>query len=176
MNAESGRGCLHVYTGDGKGKTTAALGLAVRAAGAGMRVYIGQFLKAGWCSEHRALARFRGLITVRRFGTPGFVRGHPTSAQRSGARRGLEQAARALRSGRYDLVVLDEANVAVRLGLLSPAGLLKALRGRAAHVEAVVTGRDACRELLRGADLVTEMREIKHYFHGGVRARRGIDC
>jgi cob(I)alamin adenosyltransferase len=169
------RGYLQVYTGDGKGKTTAALGLAVRAAGAGLRVYVGQFLKAARSSEHRALARFPDLVTVRRFGTPGFVRGHPTKAQLLSARRGLEQVGRVLRSGTYDLVVLDEASVAVRLGLFRAADLLRVLRARPAHVEAVVTGRGASEELLREADLVTEMREVKHYYRAGVRARRGIE-
>lgn len=169
------KGYVQVYTGNGKGKTTAALGLAVRASGAGKRVFFAQFLKGREYSELKALRLFKGRIIVRQFGAPAFVRGRPTAADIRMARAGLGFAARVLKSGRYELVVLDEANVAVHLGLFPIGSLLKAVEGRAPHVEVVLTGRKAHPRLLKKADLITEMREVRHYYNAGVNGRIGIE-
>ncbi len=169
-------GRVQVYTGDGKGKTTAALGLAVRAAGAGIRVLIIQFAKPSEASEHRALARFAELITVRQFGGASFIVGEPGPEDIAAAREGLELARQALASGDPPLVILDEANIAVHFGLFTIEELLAAIDARAPHVEVIVTGRRAHPTLVERADLVTEMREVKHYYDAGVRVRRGIEA
>ncbi len=168
------RGCLQVYTGDGKGKTTAAFGLALRAAGSGLRVFIAQLLKRGAFGELRALRRIP-RITVRQFGTGRFVRGTPRPAERRAARRGLDAARRALRSGRYHVVILDEANCAVTCGLLPLDALLALAADRPDAVELVITGRDAHRRLVQQADLVSDIRARKHPFAAGCPARRGIE-
>jgi cob(I)alamin adenosyltransferase len=162
-----------VYTGDGKGKTTAALGLTVRACGAGLRVFVGQFAKGRECSELAALQRLG--VTVRQFGRPQFIRGPPSPADLAAARSGLDEARAALAGGAFDLVILDEANVAVQCGLFSVNELIEVLVSRAAAVEAVVTGRGAHPKLVECADLVTEMREVKHYYRDGIQARKGIE-
>ena len=166
-------GRLQVYSGDGKGKTTAALGLALRAVGAGLRVFIAQFAKGRDCSELASLRRLG--IEVRPCGRPDFIRDQPTAADLDAARRGLEEARLALAGGQFDVVILDEANIAVHYGLFTVNELLAALAQRAASVEVVVTGRWAHPKLVEVADLVTEMREIKHYYHDGVPARKGIE-
>jgi cob(I)alamin adenosyltransferase len=168
-------GYLHVYTGDGKGKTTAAIGLSIRAAGAGMRVFFGQFVKGMEYSECTALRRFEDLITIRQYGRGCFLVREADPADASAAREGLADMASVLREGAHGLVVLDEACIAVRFGLFTGADLLDALQRRAPGVEAVVTGRSAPSELLDAADLVTEMREVKHYYARGVLARTGIE-
>lgn len=169
------KGYLQVYTGDGKGKTTAAMGLALRCAGAGGRVFLGQFVKGMHYAELDALARFADSITVRQFGRDCFIVREPEDEDIRLAREGLAECEQALRSGAYDLVVLDEASIAVHYRLFSTAELLAAIAARPPHVEVVVTGRRAPPELVARADLVTEMREIKHYYQGGVVAREGIE-
>ncbi len=166
---------IHVYTGDGKGKTTAALGLTLRAAGAGLRVYFAQFIKQGDYSEIRALAELGARVCVAQFGRGRFVRGAPEPADVAAAADGLRAVAAALASGRYDLVVLDEINVAVALGLVAEADLLDLLDARPPGVELVLTGRRASAAVLERAHLVTEMRAVKHYFEQGVGARIGIE-
>ena len=169
------KGYIQVYTGDGKGKTTAALGLALRASGAGLKVLIAQFVKKKRCSEHRALERLGGLVTCRQYGT-GFVmgqRGNETEVR--AAQKGMREVTQLVASGEYDVVILDEINVSVRKGLVSVGDLLKLLDERPAGVEMVLTGRDADRRIIRRADLVTEMKEIRHYMGKGVDARKGIE-
>ena len=168
-------GYVHVYTGNGKGKTTAALGLALRAAGAGMKVFIAQFAKARTCSEHKALERFSDLITIRLYGHGGFIGDQPTESDKAAARQGLEETRSALLSGAYQVVILDEANVATRLGLLPAEDLIALIAERPADVELVITGRGADASVLKAADLVTEMRAVKHYYERGVQARPGIE-
>ncbi len=169
------KGYIQVYTGDGKGKTTAALGLALRAAGAGMRVFIAQFVKGRVYSEDKILARMKGRITFRKYGRRRFIHGKPAPADVAAARRGLKEAEAALLSGRYSLVILDEASIAVRLRLFPASELLRLAAAKPSCVELVITGRYAPPELVRAADLVTEMREVKHYYREGVKARRGIE-
>ncbi len=170
-----GRGYVQVYTGDGKGKTTAAVGLAVRAVGAGLRVFFGQFIKAGDSSEIKFLAAACPRLTVRHFGRGRFLRGQPAAEDIALARQGLQTLLGALASGDYDLVVADEANGAVGAGLLAVEDLLSLVAARPAAVELVITGRNAPLALLERADLVTEMRCLKHYFSAGVAARPGIE-
>jgi cob(I)alamin adenosyltransferase len=168
-------GYLQVYTGNGKGKTTAALGLTLRAAGAGLRIWFAQFIKSGCYSEITALHHFADNVSVHQYGDGAFIPHHPTPLQIEQAQAGLSQTAAALRSGDYDLVILDEANAAVSVGLFSIHTLLQALTERHEATEAVVTGRDAHPQLLQLADLVTEMREVKHYYQRGCAARIGIE-
>ena len=169
------QGFVQVYTGDGKGKTTAALGLALRAAGAGLRVYFGQFIKNADYSEIKALARFADCITVRQFGRGCFLLTEPAPEDRAAARRALDAIGLALVSGDYDLVIADEANVAVALGLIEPDDLVALIDLRPEQVELVLTGRGAPDAVLARADLVTEMRCVRHYYDRGVLARQGIE-
>ncbi len=169
------KGYVHVYTGDGKGKTTAAIGLAIRAAGAGRKVFIGQFLKSGEYSEHKALERFSDLIEIKQYGRGCFIYGAPEDEDIKAAREGLNEVRDIINSGEYDLVILDEANIAVYYKLFEVDELLKIVRSRPEHVEIVITGRMADQSLIDEADLVTEMKEIKHYYKKGVIARPGIE-
>jgi len=168
-------GYVHVYTGDGKGKTTAALGLALRAAGAGWNVFLAQFAKGTSTSELRALGRFADRIAVRQFGGERFVAEPPAASDLAAAERGLAECAAAIASGRYRLVILDEANLAPLLRLFPVERLLELIDARPDHVELVLTGRGAHPRVLERADLITEMREVKHYYRRGVAARAGIE-
>jgi len=169
------KGYIHIYTGNGKGKTTAALGLALRAVGAGLKVFVGQFMKKRICSEHKALERFKDLITIKQYGT-GFLRSKiPTPSEKTSAKKGLEDVKKALLSGQYDMVILDEVNIAVHYGLISANDVLGLIDKKPPETEVIITGRYANEKLIRKADLVTEMKEIKHYYRKGVKARRGIE-
>jgi cob(I)alamin adenosyltransferase len=168
-------GYVHVYTGNGKGKTTAALGLALRAAGAGWKVFFAQFAKGTATSEQAALARFNDRITVRQYGRTGFIRNGPDDRDVDHARCGLAECRQAIASGRYRLVILDEANLGPTLRLFPVEELLELVDARPEGVELVLTGRHADRRLLERADLVTEMQEVKHYYRQGVLARTGIE-
>jgi len=170
------RGYVHVYTGDGKGKTTAAFGLALRAAGAGLRTFIGQFVKGMEYSELRALERFDDLIEVRQYGRSCFIEREPEPEDVAAARAGLAEARAEMRSGRWDLVILDEANIATHFKLFPVEELLAVIAEKPTKVELVITGRRADPRVIEAADLVTEMREVKHYYERGVKARRGIEC
>ncbi len=169
------KGYVQVYTGDGKGKTAAALGLAVRAAGAGMRVYIAQFMKNDRYSEIRALQRLSDRITIEQFGTGRFVRGQPEPMDLEAARQGLAAARQAMESGEYDIIVLDEANVACSIGIIPEQNLLDMISKKPEGVELVFTGRGGPPGVLANADLITEMKSVHHYFEKGVGARTGIE-
>ena len=169
------KGYIQVYTGEGKGKTTAALGLAIRAAGAGLKVFIAQFIKMGEYSEIKALKRFEDLITIEQFGSGRFIQGKPSFEDIEAAQKGLEKTREILASGKHPVVIMEEANVAVDIGLLSVQDILKIMATKPRHVELVITGRGADSRITEKADLVTEMKEIKHYFQKGVAARVGIE-
>jgi cob(I)alamin adenosyltransferase len=169
------KGYVQVYTGRGKGKTTAALGLSIRAAGAGLKVLIVQFLKAGDYSEIKALKKFSGAITVRQFGAGRFIKGKPSPEEITAGEKGLAFAREALLSEEYDVIVLEEANVAVTCGLFPREALLEMIEAKPDSLELVITGRGADEKVIEVADLVTEMKEIKHYYHKGVQARIGIE-
>jgi cob(I)alamin adenosyltransferase len=166
-------GYIQIYTGNGKGKTTAALGLALRAVGVGLRVFIGQFLKTP-ASEHKVLERFKNLIKVETYGRAGFVT-TPTTEDKNMAEKGFKACARAIESSKCDIVILDEINVALHLGLLELNKVISLLRAKPEKVEVILTGRYAPKELIEIADLVTEMKEIKHYYTKGIKAREGIE-
>ena len=169
------RGYVQVYTGDGKGKTTAAIGLAVRAAGAGLRVYFAQFIKMGRYNEIRALEVFGDRIVCRQYGRGCWLRGEPVAEDIRLARQGLDEVEGIIRSGEYQLVILDEANVATWFGLFSVEDLLHLIDIKPERVELVFTGRKADPRLVERADLVTDMCEVKHYYRQGVPAREGIE-
>ncbi|WP_025209600.1 cob(I)yrinic acid a,c-diamide adenosyltransferase [Hippea sp. KM1] len=168
------KGYIQVYTGNGKGKTTAAIGLAVRAAGAGYRVLFVQFVKGQDYSEHKALRVFEN-ITLKRFGRPGFIHSTPSKEDIEAAKEGYNFVLDALRSKDYDVVILDEANIAVFFNLFSEDDLLKLMDEKPDNTELVITGRYATERVIEKADLVTEMKEIKHYYKKGIQAREGIE-
>jgi cob(I)alamin adenosyltransferase len=170
------QGLIQVYTGDGKGKTTAALGLALRAAGHGLKVYIVQYMK-GW-PDYGELAALQHQpnITLVQFGRPDFVdREDPDPKDIEQAQKALQHSLDVLCDGGYDVLVLDEFNVAVDYGLVSLDQALAVLDAKPPHVELVLTGRGAHPELMERANLVTEMRQIKHPYAAGVGCRKGIE-
>lgn len=176
------RGLVIVHTGDGKGKTTAALGLAMRAWGDGLRVLILQFIKGGWrCGELNAIAALAksaagGTIELRQMGK-GFTRKGDVDAaeHQRAAQEALADARAAITSGAWDLVILDEINYAVKFGLLDVSDVLALLDARPPALHVVLTGRVAAPELIARADLVTEMHLVKHPFQQGVKAQKGIE-
>lgn len=170
------RGCIQVYTGDGKGKTTCALGLAFRAVGRGLQVYIIQFLKGRDTGELNAAPRLAPELTIVSFGRAGLVNlKTPAPEDLDLARQALDLARSVISAGKHDLVVLDEINVALAAGLVPLDEVLNLLHSRPPHVEVVLTGRNAPPEIIDAADLVTEMRPLKHYWQAGLAARRGIE-
>ncbi len=171
------RGYVQVYTGPGKGKTTAALGLALRAAGHGLRTYIGQFMKGRLGGEHRAIERLAGLITIECYGSGKFLNPTqpPDPSEAARARDGLARARDAMLSGQYRIIVLDEATVAAEFGLLAAADLLAFIRDKPPEVELIITGRSAPPVVVAAADLVSDIHAAKHYFERGAPAREGIE-
>ena len=169
------KGYTQIYTGDGKGKTTAALGLALRAAGAGLNVYIAQFMKSGDYSEIKALSRLADQITVKQFGLGRFIKGKPSPEDRVAAQKGLNAIRSALDSGNYQVVIMEEGNVAAMCGLFSVDDILAIMTQKPDDVELVITGRGADARVIDKADLVTEMNAVKHYYQAGVAARTGIE-
>jgi cob(I)alamin adenosyltransferase len=169
------RGFTQVYTGDGKGKTTAAIGLAIRAAGAGLKVFIAQFIKMGDYSEIKALKRFSDLITIEQFGLGRFTNREPSAEDIKAAQKGLQRVKTVMDSAEYTVIILEEANVAVKHGLISEQDLLKLIEDKPLEKELIITGRGALQRVIEKADLVTEMKPIKHYFQKGVPARVGIE-
>lgn len=169
------KGYVQVYTGDGKGKTTAALGLALRAAGAGLKVYIAQFVKGMEYSELDSIKRFSDCIEIKQYGRDCFIRKAPVEEDRRLAREGLKEVWDVMCSGQYQLIILDEANIATHFHLFSVDDLLDLIHGKPEDVELVITGRKADPRVIEEADLVTEMKEIKHYYQKGVQAREGIE-
>lgn len=169
------KGYVQVYTGNGKGKTTACLGLTLRALGAGFKVFIIQFLKQGDYSEIKALARFEEQVTVEQYGMGRFIKGRPSDEDIKAGQKGFERAKDVLAKGNVDVLVLEEANVAVTCGLFSEKDLLGLIDLKPESMELVITGRGATDAIMDRADLVTEMKEIKHYYKNGVKARIGIE-
>jgi len=167
------RGYLQVYTGDGKGKTTAAIGLAVRALGAGLSVCMVQFIKSMPYAELGVLRRLG--VSVHQFGRGCFIRGEPTEADRAMAARGLAFVETVYADRALGLLILDEINVAIHLGLVQTGAVLETVSRRPASLELVCTGRGAPPELLAAADLATRMECLKHYYDRGVAARDGIE-
>lgn len=169
------KGYIQVYTGNGKGKTTAAMGLAIRAAGAGLRVYIAQFVKGMKYSEHDTLGRLSDSITVKQYGRSCFIYRDPEEKDIQAAQEGLKELKKIMSSGEYQVIILDEANIATHFNLFSVEDLLDFMRAKPEDVELVITGRMADPRVIEEADLVTEMKEIKHYYQKGIQARAGIE-
>jgi len=171
------RGLVLVFTGNGKGKTTAALGLALRAWGHDMKVLILQFIKSRQCGEHLAARRLQPDLEIRPLGL-GFINfNDPEDAarQRQAARQALEEVEAAMKDGAYRLLILDEVLYALKYGLIELKDLIKLIQQKPEELHLVLTGRDAPPEIIDQADLVTEMKEIKHPFKQGIPAQRGIE-
>ncbi|HSQ43192.1 MAG TPA: cob(I)yrinic acid a,c-diamide adenosyltransferase [Fibrobacteraceae bacterium] len=166
---------IHIYTGNGKGKTTAAIGLAIRALGAGWNVLFLQFMKDMRYSEIALLESLGKRITVKQFGHGCILERSPDEADFQAAQQGLSYAQDALVRGLYQLVVLDEINIALHNRLLETRDVLSILNRRAFSCEVVLTGRYAPSEILAAADLVTEMQCVRHYYNKGVEARVGVE-
>jgi len=170
------KGLVQIYTGDGKGKTTAALGLAMRAAGRGLSVFMVQFLKGRNYGEVESAKLLSDRFKVVPSGLDTFVKkGEASEEDLRLARRGLELARDALDSGEYDIVILDEVNVAVELGVLKTEDVLPLIDNRPVGVELVLTGRYAPPQFCEKADLITEMKNIRHCHDAGVGMREGIE-
>ena len=170
------KGYVQVYTGNGKGKTTAALGLALRAAGAGLKVRLIQFMKGQRYSELKALEQHKDQIEVIQTGGSKCVRKEDvTEKDREEAHRALDLAWRTFKNGNIDILILDEILVAHWFGLVTEADVLALIESRPAQMELILTGRGATDAIVAKADLVTEMKEIKHYYQQGVPARKGIE-
>jgi len=169
------KGYIHIYTGNGKGKTTAAFGLAIRASGQGYKSYIGQFMKGQAYGEIIELDNHPKII-IEQYGDQVCIRREDVTQKHIDlARKGLATAKEAMLSGQYDIIVLDEINVSIWFGLISISDVLDFLDNKPEHVEIVLTGRKAPEVLIKRADLVTEMLEVKHYYNRGVSARNGIE-
>lgn len=169
------KGYVHIYTGNGKGKTTAAIGLAIRAAGAGLKIFIAQFIKGRQYSELNTLSKLADQITVEQFGLPRFLNGKPSKPDIEAARYGFERVKSSMLSGRFDMIIIDEGNVAVTYGLLSKKDILDLIDMKPENLELIITGRGALPEIIDKADIVTEMKPIKHYYDKGIGARVGIE-
>ena len=171
---KSNLGKIHIYTGDGKGKTTAALGLALRALGAGYKVYLVQFLKAQGYSELNSLKSLKKL-SLKRFGQKSYIYKSGKTEDKTAAEKGLAWSTGILKSGKFDVVILDEIFLAVFFKLISKRAIINLIKNKPAQVELILTGRRAPAEIVKLADYVTEMKEIKHPFQKGLLARKGIE-
>ena len=169
------KGYLQVYTGDGKGKTTAAFGLALRAAGAGLNVFIAQFVKGMKYNELAAIGELSDHITVKQYGRDCFIEREPRMEDIRAAVEGLRETREIMCTDKYHVMILDEANIATYYQLFTVEDLLDFIRQRPETMELIITGRRADPKIIAAADLVTEMKEIKHYYQKGVAARDGIE-
>ncbi len=167
------KGYIQVYTGNGKGKTTAAIGLCMRAFGAGLKISFIQFVKGRYTSEMKAFEELK--IEFFQGGLPEFIIGKPQKKDIDAALKTLNLAREKVSSGKYDIVILDELNVAVYLGLISEKDVIDLLNSKSQNTEVVLTGRYATQKIMDMADLVTEMHEVKHYYTKGVEQRTGIE-
>jgi len=169
------KGTVQVFTGNGKGKTTAALGCGLRAAGHGFKILMIQFMKGRPYGELDAVKQVPGF-EILQFGRDSFVeKGNLAAVDIELARRGLDKAREAISSGFYDMLILDEVNVAVDYGLLPLEEILELINEKPLRVELILTGRYAHQRIRDAANLVTEMVEIKHHFPAGIGAREGIE-
>ncbi len=169
------KGYIHIYTGNGKGKTTAALGLALRAAGHGYKTYIGQFMKGSHYGELISLKDIKE-IDIEQFGTEKCItKAEVDKRHKDAAQKGLSRIKEVLKRKEYQVVVLDEICVTIWFGLIAEHEVIEVLRTKPYDIELVLTGRNASDALLEHADLITEMKEIQHYYSNGIKARQGIE-
>ena len=168
-------GLIQIYTGCGKGKTTAAFGLAMRAAGAGLKVYIMQFIKSGCYSEVKTLKKVPN-ITIEQCGRGCFIKKRPSKKDIECVLIGVKKVSKKINSKKYGIIILDEVNVALSLGLVKKEFILELIKNKPKDVELVLTGRYCPKYLFKKADLITEMREIKHPYKNGIKSRIGIEC
>lgn len=169
------KGYVQVYTGNGKGKTTTSLGLAFRAIGAGYKIFIGQFTKGQSYSELNTFKLLSEYITAKQYGRGKFIKGKPSKEDIEKARKGFEEIKAIVKTDRYQVIILDEINIALYYELLSVEEVLEMIDSKHESVELILTGRYAKDEIIERADLVTEMKEVKHYYKKGVSARVGIE-
>lgn len=173
---QKGRGLVIVITGDGKGKTTAAFGQALRAAGQGYKVFIIQFMKGRKYGEYKAVKKYLPGITVNLSGLDSFVmRDNPAKIDIELARKGLEKAKRAIQSGKYDMVVLDEINVALDFNLIDINEVIELIKNRPPDLDLILTGRYAPKKIISLADTVSEVREVRHHYNAGIKDRAGME-
>ncbi len=168
-------GYIQVYTGNGKGKTTAAIGLSIRAIGAGKKVFFAQFVKGLPYSEIDIIQNKLSGITLKQYGLDCFINKAPTKADIECAQKGLLEVKGVVESGDYDVIVLDEVNIALFFNLFTVEDVIEILNMKHIDTEIILTGRYAPDEIIEIADLVTEMAEIKHYYNSGIEARKGIE-
>ena len=168
-------GFVHIYTGNGKGKTSAAFGMALRAAMAGKKVFIGQFVKSMKYSETR-IEQLTDGIEIKQYGRGCYLKDNVEPIDYEMAQAGLADCHRLMQSGRYDLIILDEIMIALYFGFVTSRDILLALKQKSPDTEVILTGRYAPQELIDEADLVTDMTEVKHYYTQGVLSREGFDC
>ena len=170
------RGLVQVYTGNGKGKTTAALGLALRAVGHGMKVLMIQFMKGNQYGELESAKKLCPCLIIKQVGRETFIsKSNPDPKDLQLAQEGFLMAKKAIQDKEYDIVILDEINLAIDYGLIPVKDLLQLMDSKPETVELILTGRNVRREILERADLVTEMVDRKHYYDRGVPARKGIE-
>lgn len=165
---------IQVYTGEGKGKTTAAFGLALRAVGAGLKVYIAQFIKNGNYCEIKTLKTLKN-IKIEQFGLGCFIKRKPSKKDLDLAKCGFAKIKKIISEKLYDVVILDEINIALNLKLINLEEFLTLIKNAPKSIELILTGRNAPRDLIKVADLVSEIKEIKHYYKKGLKARKGIE-
>jgi cob(I)alamin adenosyltransferase len=170
------RGLVMVITGNGKGKTTAAFGQALRAIGQGYHVFVVQFMKGRKYGEFIAAQKYLPNLTIRRCGLDSFVmRDNPAAIDIEMARKGLAAAQKAIKSGKYDMVILDEANVAIDFKLISLSDVIDLIKNKPVHLDLILTGRYAPTEIIALADTVSDIQEIKHHYNKGIKDRAGIE-
>lgn len=168
------KGYIQVYTGNGKGKTTAALGASIRAVCAGKKVFFGQFIKGMEYSELKCVDYLDGL-EIKQFGRDCFIENEPSEGDIRCAKAGLAEFKKILVEDEYDMVVMDELNIALFYKLFSLEEVMKVIKSKKENIDLIITGRYAPDELIELADLVTDMQEVKHYYNEGVEARQGIE-
>ena len=169
------KGYIQVYTGKGKGKTTAAFGQALRGLGAGFTVFIGQFVKGKTYHENIATTKYLKNITVKQYGLGCFIVDAPTVKDIKAAQNGFEEMKNVIQSGVYDMVIMDEVNIALYYKLIDIGEIVELMKNKPGQVELILTGRYAPQEIIDLADLVTDMREVKHHYQKSIPARKGIE-
>jgi len=170
-------GMIQVYTGNGKGKTTAAIGQAVRAAGSAMKTFFAMFMKNHKYSELKSLEILSEFIEIKQYGNDDFVfkKEIPSQKLKAEIRTGLAECMERMNSGKFDIIILDEALVSIYFQLIETKDILEIINQKPKYIELILTGRYCPKEIIELADLVTEMKEVKHYYQKGITSRKGID-